>query len=143
MTSETPTIGMIALSGSDILLGEPGQDIRGRKLRDHTASEIGTINDLLVDDGERKVRYMLVGVGGFLGIGEKTVVIPIDAITAMGDDWVQVREGGEAIADGPSYDPRRLGDEEYHREISSSYGYPAYSAPGYVYPTYWRPRVQR
>lgn len=40
---------------------------------------IGDVNDLLLSkDGQ--VSAVLVGVGGFLGIGEKTVAIPFDAL---------------------------------------------------------------
>lgn len=40
---------------------------------------IGSVDDLLLaQDGQ--VQAVLVGVGGFLGIGQKTVAIPFDAL---------------------------------------------------------------
>ena len=140
MTTETPTIAVTRLSDSEVRLDEPNQDVRGRKLRDHSASEIGTIDDVLVDPRERKLRHMLVRIGGFLGLGAKTVVVPVDAVTAMRDDWVQVAQAGDGIADAPSYDPRLLADEEHHREIYHWYGYRPPWAPEYVYPS-WRRSV--
>jgi hypothetical protein len=42
-------------------------------------ASIGDINDLLIaNDG--KVRGVVIGVGGFLGVGEKNVAIPLDAL---------------------------------------------------------------
>jgi hypothetical protein len=42
--------------------------------------KVGTVSDIVIgDDG--KVAAILVGVGGFLGIGEKTVAVPYDAVT--------------------------------------------------------------
>ena len=136
MTSETPAIGLIALSDSDLVLDDPEQDIRGHSLRDESGRELGTIDDLLVDDRERKVRFMLVGVGGFLGVGEKTVIVPVDAIKSIDSDSVHVSESGEGVADAPGYDPNLLSDAEYQRDVYDWYGYAGYWSPGYVYPTY-------
>ena len=45
---------------------------------------MGDINDLVIDkDG--KVSAIVVGVGGFLGIGEKNVAVPFSAVTAAAD----------------------------------------------------------
>ncbi len=41
---------------------------------------IGNVDDLLVDR-EGRLLAVLVGIGGFLGIGAKDVAIPIDALT--------------------------------------------------------------
>lgn len=139
MTSETPTIAVTPLGESELAVEEFDDDIRGRKLRDHSAREIGRIDDVLVDHGERRLRHMLVRIGGFFGIGEKTVVVPVDAITAMRDDWVQVKHASDSVTDAPSYDPGLLVDEEHQREIYQRYGYPAHWAPEYVYPRWRRP----
>lgn len=50
-------------------------------------SKIGEIMDVLVDRGG-KVTTLIVGVGGFLGMGEKDVAVPFDAVraTAKGDN---------------------------------------------------------
>ena len=136
MASQTPTIGLIALSDSDLVLDDLAQDVRGRTLRDESGRELGSIDDLLVDEHERKVRLMLVSVGGFLGVGEKTVIVPIDAISAIDDESVHVSESGEGVADAPTYDPKLLSNAEYQRDVYDWYGYAGYWSPGYVYPTY-------
>lgn len=42
--------------------------------------KIGSINDVLVGhDG--KAQYIVLAIGGFLGIGQKSVAVPFDAIT--------------------------------------------------------------
>ncbi|MGH1575084.1 PRC-barrel domain-containing protein [Methylobacterium sp. P31] len=40
---------------------------------------VGKIEDVLVD-GSGQVRAVLIGVGGFLGVGEKSVAIPFDQL---------------------------------------------------------------
>jgi hypothetical protein len=43
-------------------------------------ARIGSVNDLLFD-GTGKIIGMVVGVGGFLGIGTKSVVIDVSAFS--------------------------------------------------------------
>lgn len=42
--------------------------------------EIGSVSDLIIDQ-DNKVRGVVVGVGGFLGIGEKRVALPVERLT--------------------------------------------------------------
>ena len=42
-------------------------------------ASIGSVNDVLIgNDG--KVRAVVIGVGGFLGVGEKNVAVPLDSL---------------------------------------------------------------
>ena len=42
-------------------------------------ASIGEVNDVLIgNDG--KIRAVVIGVGGFLGVGEKNVAIPLDSL---------------------------------------------------------------
>ncbi len=55
-----------------------GSDIRGTKVYGAGNENIGEVDDILIDrDG--RVAALIVGVGGFLGIGEKYVAIPMQA----------------------------------------------------------------
>ncbi|THV16628.1 PRC-barrel domain-containing protein [Rhizobium rhizophilum] len=55
-------------------------DFMGQPIYTADNQSIGDINDLLVEDNGGIVAAV-VGVGGFLGIGEKNVAIPFDKIT--------------------------------------------------------------
>ncbi|MEZ0171811.1 PRC-barrel domain-containing protein [Microvirga sp. TS319] len=62
---------------------EPNQvmasDVIGTRVVSTNNESIGDINDVVVDrDG--RVMAVVVGVGGFLGIGEKNVAVPFDAL---------------------------------------------------------------
>jgi sporulation protein YlmC with PRC-barrel domain len=46
---------------------------------DPSDSKIGTIDDVLVSDGGQ-INAVIVGVGGFLGAGEKDVAVPFSAV---------------------------------------------------------------
>jgi hypothetical protein len=65
--AEQPEDAMLAstIIGSSVMLAD---------------ESIGTVSDLIIDADER-LQGVLVGVGGFLGIGEKRVALPMDRIT--------------------------------------------------------------
>jgi sporulation protein YlmC with PRC-barrel domain len=55
---------------------------------DPKESKIGDIDDVLVDKSG-KVTGLVIGVGGFLGAGEKDVIVPFTAVkmTKKNDKW--------------------------------------------------------
>jgi putative membrane protein len=62
-------------------------DLRGTKVYGADNQSIGNIDDIVLDRNGR-IAAVVVGVGGFLGIGEKNVAVPFDAIqiTQQGQD---------------------------------------------------------
>lgn len=52
----------------------------GASVKNGAKETIGDINDFLIDKDGR-INAVVVGVGGFLGIGEKNVAVPFSAIT--------------------------------------------------------------
>jgi sporulation protein YlmC with PRC-barrel domain len=123
------------------VLGDRGQtvdgsanDVRGRQVRDKNGDGIGTVADLLIDDRGKKVRFLLVEHGGFLGFGETTSLIPVDAVTKITEADVQVDQSCEQVAGAPGYSPALVDDRSYHSSIYSYYGYVPYWGGGYTYP---------
>ncbi len=122
-------------------LGDRGQtvsgsanDIRGREVKDKDGVGIGKVEDLLIDEEENKVRFLLVEHGGFLGFGEKKTLIPVDAVTKITEDEVDVDQSGERVAAAPGYDPDLVNDRPYHSGLYNYYGYSPYWGAGYMYP---------
>jgi sporulation protein YlmC with PRC-barrel domain len=75
---------------------------------DTRQSKIGTIDDVLLDK-QGKVSALIVGVGGFLGIGEKDVAVPFEAVKAEKKDnkwYLTLDETKESLkaATGYKYD---------------------------------------
>jgi sporulation protein YlmC with PRC-barrel domain len=52
------------------------KQILGKDVYNDTGEKIGDINDLIVAPN-RAVSYAIVGVGGFLGMGEHNVAVPV------------------------------------------------------------------
>jgi hypothetical protein len=56
----------------------------GQSVTNAAGETIGDINDVLFDKSGRAAN-VVIGVGGFLGIGEKSVAIPYDQLTITAD----------------------------------------------------------
>ena len=71
--------------------------------------QIGQINEIILShDGE--VRALVVGVGGFLGLGEQDVAITMDQVTFVSDAddgsqmYVVLNTSADMLTDAPAYD---------------------------------------
>ena len=122
-------------------LGDRGQtiagsanDVRGREVQDNEGVVIGKVEDLLIDDQENKVRFLLVEHGGFLGFGQKKTLIPVDVVTKVTETKVMIDQSSNRIAAAPGYDPDLVNDHLYHGSLYNYYGYAPYWGAGYMYP---------
>jgi sporulation protein YlmC with PRC-barrel domain len=133
--AEPGAASLYKLSDSGLTVAKPEEDIRGWKVVDRDGEDVGEVDDLMIDDRERKVRFIRVASGGFLGLGETKFMIPIDAITRITKDEVHIDQSREHVARGPRYGPD-LARDDYWERAYGYYGYPPYWGPGYVYPAY-------
>ncbi len=134
-----PRATLLKLSDSGMTVADPAEDVRGRKVLDRSGEEVGTVDDLMIDDGERKVRFLRLAAGGFLGLGERKFMIPVEAIARITDEAVHIDQTREHVAGGPRYDPG-LDEQRHWEDVYGYYGYGPYWAPGYVYPRFpWYP----
>jgi PRC-barrel domain len=116
---------LVRLRDTDQTVSSSDEDIRGRMAKDRDGRDLGTIEGLLVDEAERKVRFMEVGSGGFLGLGESKSLIPVEAITRVTSDAVYIGHTREHVAGAPGYDPELMHTElEYFFNLYPYYGYP-------------------
>lgn len=131
-TSSNATISKLSDSGQTVT--PTADDIRGRTVKDKDGEDLGKVHDLLIDDQEHRVRFLLVEHGGFLGLGETKSFIPVDDITKITDRVVSINHTREHVAAAPAYDPDLVDDRSYHGSIYGHYGYTPYWGVGYSYP---------
>lgn len=130
-TTTQDNVTLIKLSDSGQTVSNADEDIRGRKVKDKDGEDLGTVDDLLIDDQERKVRFLRVEHGGFLGVGETKSFIPVDAITKITGDDVHINHSRDRVAKAPRYDPKLVDDNTYYRSIYGYYGYAPFWGAGY------------
>lgn len=97
-----PTFSRLHDSGRTV--SKSADDIRGRMVKDKNGRNIGKVEHLLIDDGQR-VRFMEIASGGFLHLGETKAFIPVEAITRITDRAVHISPTREHVAGAPRYDP--------------------------------------
>ena len=137
MASTSPTL--LRLSDTHLTVADPAQDVRSRKVHDKNGADIGHIEDLLIDDTEKHVRFLLVASGGFLGLGTKKFLIPVDAVMHVSNDAVQIDRSRDHVSGGPSYDPDLKDEELAEDQYSAVYGYYGFMpfwGIGYTYPSF-------
>jgi sporulation protein YlmC with PRC-barrel domain len=98
-------IALEKLADTDLIISAPGDDIRGRRVVDSDGEEIGHVSSLFVDETERKVRMLELRVGGLLGLGQQHVLLPVEAITSVGENDVHVNQTRDRVVHSPAYDP--------------------------------------
>jgi sporulation protein YlmC with PRC-barrel domain len=127
---------LLRLTDSGLRLADQGADIRGKKVYDSAREEIGKVHDLLIDEAERKVRFLEVASGGFLGLGDTKVLIPVEAVTGITEDEVRINQTRSRIAGAPRYNPDLI-EEPFLNDVYAYYGaWTPFWGPGYVYPRY-------
>jgi len=119
---EAPSTATLrSLSDTDLTVSTSAEDIRGRAVKDKDGKEIGRVDDLLIDDSDDTIRFMRVESGGFLGIGETKVLIPIDAIAQITDVEVRINQSHDHVARAPRYDPVLVADRSFQDELYRYY----------------------
>jgi len=61
------------------------KDLEGTTVYGANDEKIGSINDVVLDQSSKKVEAVIVDVGGFLGMGAKSVAVGMDKLSFMAD----------------------------------------------------------
>jgi sporulation protein YlmC with PRC-barrel domain len=106
----TPS-GQMATARSTEMIGTlpgdalPISDYYNQTVYDNRDNKIGDVNDLLLDKSG-KINAVIVGVGGFLGVGEKNVAVPFSSLNVAeknGSRYLVLETTKEALQNAPSY----------------------------------------
>jgi sporulation protein YlmC with PRC-barrel domain len=80
----------------------------GQPVRNDAGENLGSINDLLFDKTGR-IDGVVIGVGGFLGIGEKNIAMPYSALSITADNKgqrvVRVSVSKDQLKAAPDFRP--------------------------------------
>lgn len=76
-----------------------------QSIYDPKENKIGDVDDVLVDKAG-KITALMVGVGGFLGVGEKDVAVPFSAVKNVKKNdkwWLTLDESKDALKNAAGY----------------------------------------
>jgi len=95
-------VGLVRLGESSFVPANLEDDVRGKDVYDPEGQRIGSIEDLYIDRREREVRFLEVGAGGSLGIGEKRFLVPVEEVVEVAEEWVAIEPGRTGKLEGPA-----------------------------------------
>lgn len=100
-------------SASDSAAAEPTPDasagesfkakLQGKSVYNENDEKVGDIKDLVMSS-DNKVTHVILGVGGFVGVGEHPVAIPIDEIKESGDKLTLQGYTKDQLKEMPAYE---------------------------------------
>jgi hypothetical protein len=107
-----------AMASAQIMTSVPGgsvtvTDYYKQNVYDPSDNKIGEVADVLIDKDGR-VTAVILAVGGFLGIGEKDVAIPFNALQVTQKDdkrYLVVNTTKDALEKAPGYKYDRIKDQ--------------------------------
>ena len=116
-----PVAGQILVQDANTILAK---ELIGLAVYAPDKAKIGAISDLILGKDGRTVEGFVIGVGGFLGIGEKAVALRMDRlqISHNGDGSVQLMMDvkKEELANAPAFKSRKDQDAERRAERARS-----------------------
>jgi hypothetical protein len=112
----------VALPVGESTAGISVADLLDRDVYGSDEEEIGPITDLYVDALDHTLRYATLEIGGFLGIGARTILVPFTALEPQDDRLVLpvTRETLEAAPELEATD--RAFDREYEERVLAHWG---------------------
>ena len=103
-----PVPGQILVQDENTMLGK---DLVGQTVYAPDKAKIGSISDLVLSKDGKTVEGFLIGVGGFLGIGEKSVALKLDRLHISPEPDGSVRLSmdikKEELANAPTFKSRK------------------------------------
>lgn len=84
MTTTTPAAGGDAAMADAATGWSVKDNIMGKAVYNENDEKVGDISDIILS-ADGKTNYFVVGVGGFIGMGERKVAIPFDKFTHTED----------------------------------------------------------
>ena len=101
----------------------PQAELRQRSVFDSGTRHIGEVANLYVDD-DRKLHFVDVVTSGFLGLGKKHHLVPVEAITDESPGAITLGVDQETVERAPAFSNPQAGpDDELQRTIREHYGY--------------------
>jgi sporulation protein YlmC with PRC-barrel domain len=95
-------------------------EIVGTKVRDPQGEEVGKIDDLVFDN-EGRISFAIVGYGGFLGIGQNLVAVPVNSLSYVEEPRHFVLDATrEKVESAPLFSKKTLDDPRWADGV---YGY--------------------
>lgn len=114
---KAPVAGQIVAQDADTILAS--RDFIGQTVYAPDKAKIGSISDLILSKDGKTVQGFVIGVGGFLGIGERNVALNMDKLkmshNADGSTLLTMDMTKDELSNAPAFKSKRDQDAEKKR----------------------------
>jgi hypothetical protein len=122
---------LVRLSRTDVPNGGPFGDLRRRWVVTVDEASVGTVIDLLIDRQRQTIRFLEIDAEGLDVIGQRMILIPVEAVNHVDAGHVFLNCAREAVATAPTYNQHVVLSLPYLREVYEHFGFPLPgAAPG-------------
>lgn len=98
----------------------------GHKVVNRNGETLGEIDEIMLDVPHGRIAYAVMGIGGFLGVGERRVALPWTALTQDTDRQCFLMDATPAaFENAPGFDKNQWPTEPdlgWHEEVHRYYG---------------------
>jgi sporulation protein YlmC with PRC-barrel domain len=85
--------------------------LKGSRVGNFAGEDLGKVDDLVVDVDSGRLNYVIVSIGGFLGIGDKLFAVPWELFTVRtGDHEFLLDIEKQMLRDAPSFERSKWPD---------------------------------
>jgi hypothetical protein len=102
----------------------PHHELRQHSVLDSRGRVLGQVGGLYVEEDSRALRFVDVVTSGFLGLGRKHHLVPVEAIADETPGAITLGVEQEAVERAPTLSNPQAGpDAELQRAVREHYGY--------------------
>jgi sporulation protein YlmC with PRC-barrel domain len=104
--------------------------LKGARVRNFAGEDLGKVDDLILDLHSGRTTYVVISLGGFLGIGDRLYAVPWELFSVRrGEPQLFVDLDKAVLADAPSFDRARwpdMSEETWIQDIQLHYAQKPY-----------------
>jgi sporulation protein YlmC with PRC-barrel domain len=99
----TTTVGISVIESTQIAAGwSVKKTLMGKTIYNDADQKVGKVEDLIISP-DKKLSYVIVGAGGFLGMGRNDVAVPVTQIEDKGGKLVMAGATKEMVKSMPQF----------------------------------------
>jgi hypothetical protein len=100
----------------------PHTELRLSRAFDSESRYVGDVENLYVDD-RRDLHFVDIVTSGFMGLGKKHHLVPVEAITDEGVGQITLGVDQQTVEGGPPFsNPKAAPDDALQRSVREHYG---------------------
>jgi sporulation protein YlmC with PRC-barrel domain len=104
--------------------------LRGERVRNFAGQDLGRVDELVLDLDSGRISYVIVSLGGFLGIGDKLFAVPWELFSLQpGEPRLFLDIDKQMLEDAPSFEKSKwpdMADAGWAAAIHSHYAQKPY-----------------